>query len=535
MSTLAGTTRLIRFMLRRDRIRMPVWVLAIGLSVLGSVASFGETYPAAADRQARAEVLDSATASLFVGPGYGADHYTFGAMTANEMLPITAIAVALMSIFLIVRHTRAEEESGRADLVRANIVGRHATTTAALVVVGGANLLLCALLTVGLPASLEGLSTTGSLAFAAALAGVGFVFAGIAVFVAQLTINARGALGISSMVLGVAYLGRAIADMGDGTLSWLSPFGWATEMRAYVDERWWPLLLSAVATTLLVAVAVTVAARRDVGGGIIAERPGPATASPRLGTSFGLALRLQRTSLFSWSISLFLLGLVYGGIAQEAGDFYRDVDLSEYLARIGAAQAADQYLALTLFISALIAAGFSVQSVLRLRAEESSLRAEPLLATPVSRARWVGSHLAMALGGSFVLLLMIGLAMGITRAISADDPGELPRLIGAAIAYTPGLWVFSGFAAALFGLFPRSVGAAWGVLGVIAFMGLIGPLLQLPDWAYQISPIEHVPSMPVADLSLLPELILAAIAAPSLRRVCTVFATGTCWRPHSFG
>ena len=513
MSSLTGTVRLIRFMLRRDRIRLPVWVLAIGLSVMGSVASFGETYPTAADRQARAEVLDSPTASLFVGPGYGTDDYTFGAMTANEMLPLTAIAVALMSVFLIVRHTRAEEESGRADLVRANVVGRHAATAAALVVVGGANVVLCALLAAGLPASLEGLSTTGSLGFAAALAGVGFVFAGIAVVVAQLTVNARSAVGISSIVLGVTYLVRAVADMGDGTWSWLSPFGWATEMRAYVDERWWPLLLSAIATTLLVAVGVLISARRDVGAGVISQHPGPATASPWLGTSLGLALRLQRASLISWSIPLFLLGLVYGGIAQEAGQFYEDVDLSEYLSRLGAAEAADQYLALTLFISVLIAAGFSIQAVLRLRTEEASLRVEPLLATPLSRARWIGGHLAMALGGSFVLLLMIGLGMGIARALSADDLGEVPRLIAAALAYTPALWVFSGMAAALFGLVPRAVGVTWGVLGVLAFMGLIGPLLQLPNWLYELSPVEQVPRMPVADFSVVPVLALAGIAA----------------------
>ena len=296
-------------------------------------------------------------------------------------------------------------------------------------------------------------------------------------------------------------------------MSWLSPFGWATEMRSYVDERWWPLLLSVGATGGLVAIAVAIGARRDVGAGIITQRPAPATASPRLGTSLGLALRLQRASLISWSVPLFLLSLVYGGIAQEAGEFYEDVDLSEYLTRIGAAEAADQYLALTLFISVLIAAGFSIQAVLRMRTEESSLRAEPLLATPLSRGRWFGGHLAMAMGGSFVLLLMIGLGTGIARAMSADDIGELPRLIGAALAYTPGLWVFSGLAAALFGLVPRAVGVAWGVFGVLVFIGFIGPILQLPNWVYELSPVEQVPRLPVADFSVAPVLALAAIAA----------------------
>ena len=514
MTSLTGTGRLIRFTLRRDRVRIPVWVLAIGLSVLGSVATFAETYPTAADRQVRAGLLDNAIARLFAGPGYGANDYTYGAMTANEMLPITAIAVALMSIFLVVRHTRAEEEGGRAELLRATVVGRHATTVATLVVVVGANVLLFALLAAGLPPSLEGLSTSGSVAFAASLLGVGVVFAGITVLVAQLTQSARSAVGISAMVLGATYLVRAVGDMGDGILPWFSPFGWATEIRAYVDERWWPLALSAAAAAALVAAAVAINGRRDVGAGIIANRPGAGAASHRLGSPFGLALRLQRASLIAWGVSLLLMGLLYGSIAQEAGKLYEDIDaVQDYLTRIGAADPADQYLALTMFISALVAVGFSIQSTLRLRTEESALRAEPMLATRVGRGRWAGSHLAVALGGSTVLLLVLGLGVGITRSIAADDAGEVPRLIAASLAYAPALWVFVGLAAALFGVAPRIVGVAWGFLGVVAFAGFIGPLLQLPDPIYDLSPLEHVSRLPVADFSVVPELVLTVIAA----------------------
>ena len=513
-SPVTGTGAVIRSMLRRDRVRIPVWILAIGLSVMGSVASFAKTYPTAADRQARAKVLDNAVAQLFVGPGDGRDHYTFGAMTANELLPLTSVAVALMSIFLVVRHTRAEEESGREDLIRSTAVGRHATPVATVAVVGGANLVLAALLTVGLPASLDGLSTTGSLAFAAAIAAVGFVFTGVALVVAQLTVSARAALGISSIAMGGAYLVRAVGDMGGGALSWLSPFGWATETRAYVDERWWTLLLSATAAAGLFAGAIAINARRDVGAGVLAERPGPAAGSRWLGTPIGLAVRLQRATLLWWGLSMFLLGAVYGGVADQAAKLYDDIStLDDYLARIGAADPADQYLALTLFIAALIAAGYAIQSVLRLRGEEAAGRAEPVLVTPTSRGRWVGSHLLIALGGSVGLLVAFGLGAGSTRASSTGDAGELPRLIGAALAYSPALWVFAGIATLLFGVVPRLVGVAWAILGVLAFIGFLGPVLQLPDWAFQLSPVEHVPRLPVADFDGAPLAILTAIAA----------------------
>ena len=514
MSAFAGAPRLIRFILRRDRIRIAVWIAALLLSVLGSVASFPETYPTAADRQTRAETMSNSMASLFVGPGYGLDDYDYGAMTANEMLPITALGFALMSIFMVVRHTRAEEESERAELVRAAAVGRHAQLTAALAVAGAMNVMLFVLLALGLPASLAELSSGGSLAFAAACAGVGLVFAGVAAFTAQLTLSGRGAVGLASMVVGVLYLLRSVGDMGSGALSWLSPFGWATEMRAFFDERWWPIVLFVLLIGVVVWGAVAINQRRDVGAGIFAERPGRAVASGQLSSPFGLAFRLQRVTLMWWSISLFFLGLLYGGIAQEAGKLYEELEaLEEYLARLGLADPADQYLALTIFVSALIATGYAIQSTLRLRGEESSLRAEPVLATPVDRRAWAGSHLAMALGGSFFVLLMLGLGTGIGRAISIGDAGELPRLIGASLAYAPALWVFAGLAVVLFGLFPRATNAAWAALGVVVFIGWLGPLLKLPDWAYDISPLEHVPRMPVADFTVVSMLILLAVTA----------------------
>jgi ABC-2 type transport system permease protein len=321
-------------------------------------------------------------------------------------------------------------------------------------------------------------------------------------------------VGISSVVLAAAYLVRALGDMTGTSLAWISPFGWATEMRAYVDERWWPLLLSAVVAIALVAAAVRVGARRDVGGALIADRPGSPVGSRLLSSPLGLAFRLQRASLIAWSVSLFLLGLVYGSIADEAASLYEDISaLDDYLARIGAADPADQYLAITLSISALIAVGYTVQSTLRARGEEAGKRAEPVLAASVSRWRWAGSHLVMALGGSVVLMFAYGVGVGITRAISAEDIGALPRLIGAALSYTPALWVFAGLAVALFGLLPRAVGAAWALLGLVAFVGFLGPLLQLPAWVYDLSPVERIPDLPVADFSAGPLVALTLIAA----------------------
>jgi ABC-2 type transport system permease protein len=302
--------------------------------------------------------------------------------------------------------------------------------------------------------------------------------------------------------------------MTDTFLPWLSPFGWATEIRAYVEERWWPLGLSIAVAAVLVAAAVAINRRRDVGAGIIADRRGAAVAAPRLRTPAALARRLQRASFLAWLVPVFLFGLVYGSIAQDAASFYEDVDaLKDYVARVGAAAPIEQFLALATFIIALVAVGFAIQSALRLRTEESEHRAEPILATRVGRSPWMWSHLTIALVGSVAMLLASGIGFGAMTAIQTGDAEALPRLVAASLAYAPALWVFVGVAAALFGAIPRFAGLAWAALGAIVFVGFLGPLLQLPDWMFQVSPLEHVPRMPVADFDVVPELVLTAIAA----------------------
>src|SRR5690606_4209187 len=134
----------------------------------------------------RAQLVGNPALKFLLGPGYGLEDYDFGSMMANEMLGLMTVVMALMSIFLVVRHTRAEEESGRAELVRSSIVGQHAGMTAALIVVGALNLVIGALVTIGLTMSMDELDFSGSLTFGAAMAAIGLVFAGVAAVSVQI-------------------------------------------------------------------------------------------------------------------------------------------------------------------------------------------------------------------------------------------------------------------------------------------------------------------------------------------------------------
>jgi ABC-2 type transport system permease protein len=511
VSELTATRALVRFMVRRDRVRIAVWILAIGVLMLTTVSSVKGVYPtqASLDRAALAIEGNAAVIALN-GPPIGL--HTLGGRVAFESGSFGLVVVGLMSVLMIGRHTRAEEESGRTELVRAAVVGRYAPLAAALIVVAAMNVAIGVVVALGLIG--QALPVTGSLVFGASFTALGFVFAGIALVAAQVTENTRVVYGAGGTLLGLAFALRAIGDSSDGTLSWLSPIGWVQASRAYAGERWWPLALALVAAVVLVAAARIVAARRDLGAGLVAPRPGPPVASRRLAGPVGLAFRLQRGSLAGWTAGLFFGGLSYGSLGDAIEDLVRDNEtLADLLTAGGGASLTDSFFGTALLVLALIASGYAIASAQRLRVEETTQLVEPLLATPVSRRKWAASHLIVALAGSVVVLGAAGLGAGVAFAIVSGDASQVPRLLGAALVYAPAIWVLVGLTAALFGLAPRAVSAAWAAFGLCLVTGMLGDLLNLPAWLTAVSPFEHTPQLPAADLAVGPLAILVAIAA----------------------
>lgn len=508
----AGTATLARLILRRDRIRIPVWILAVAGTLVGIANSFATAFPTAEDLQARAELSDSPVFIAFNGPGYGLDNYTFGALVANESLYIGVILVALMAVFLTVRHTRAEEESGRSELVRAAAVGRHAATTAVLLVVNAAILVTSALTTVGL-AGQEDLDWVGSATYGLSMLAAGLVFTTAALVAAQATGYARGAVGLGTAVLAVTYLVRAVGDVSETGLSWLSPFHWSLATRAFVDERWWPLLLSVALAAALAATATTLSTRRDVGAGLVPPRPGNPTAPELLVRPAGFALRLQRGVLVAWISALLLTGASFGPLSADVEKFAAENEqIQEILAAAGGASLLESWLGMVTLILALLATGFAVQSALRMRGEEVAGRAEPVLATSLSRIRWASGYLTVAAAGSGLTLLAGSLGLGVTAAASQGDASLVPELLGAGIAYLPAVWVVGGVAVALSGLVPRAAAAAWLVLAYGVFVGLLGGVLDMPAAMYNASPFEHVPQLPGEEFTVTPVAVLLALA-----------------------
>ncbi|MFB8006180.1 ABC transporter permease [Nocardia sp. NPDC056000] len=515
-----GTGQLLRLYLRRDRIVLPLWVLLLSLP-LGSVYinSIVSVYPDEADRVGFANSILASPAQLAMyGPVYNTSLGAVGIWKAGMFYSLIAIA----TILTVIRHTRAEEETGRGELVAATRVGRYAGLTAALILgYGGA-------MATGLIGflSLSGSkltgddARTGSLAFGLALAGSGVVFASVAAVCAQLTTSARLARGIAFTVLAVTFTLRAIGDAraGDGPTSplvWLSPQGWSLQVRPFAGNHFAVLLLHAAAVIVLTVIAYSLLRHRDIGAGLIAERPGAATAGPGLAGPFGLAWRLQRGTLIAWTVGLGLYGLIIGSVIHGIGDELGSSQaIRDLITRMGgSASLENSMISYAFTMIGVAAAAYAVSAALRLHSEESSDHAETLLTGAVSRTRWAASHLLFALLGPAVALCVSGLLGGFVYGRAAGDVGgKLPDVLGAALIQLPAVWIFTGITVALFGLAPRWTPVAWGVLTAAIAVFLLGAISGAPQWLRDLEPFEHLPKVPGASFDLVPVLILLVIA-----------------------
>ncbi|MCM0676885.1 anibiotic ABC transporter, partial [Micromonospora phytophila] len=356
--------------------------------------------------------------------------------------------------------------------------------------------------------------------------GVGVAFTGVAAVTAQVSVTSRGANALAAATVGLAFALRAAGDVlgeraADGVRvvsawpSWLSPLGWGNQVRAFGGERWWVLALPVALLVVGVTLAFALAERRDLGAGLLAARRGPARAPSALLSPAGLVWRLQRGALVGWAVGVAVLGLSMGVAADEVQDMIgENPAAAEAIAQLGGgANLIDAYLAAMLGLFALTIGAYVVQALLRTRADETDGLLEAVLATAVSRTRWLSTQVLGAVLGALALVLLGGLATGLGYGLLAGDPiGRAVELGGAALLRVPALLVVAGVVTALVGLAPRwSVVLSWAALIGFLLLGQLGAVLDLPQAVVNLSPYAHVPSVPAVDPAVLPLVVLTGV------------------------
>ena len=381
-----------------------------------------------------------------------------------------------------------------------------------------ANVVIAAVLCVVLP--LLGLPAAGSVALSLAIGTCGLAFTGIAAVTAQLASGARAARGLAFGVLGVAFLARAVGDSagagGPAWLTWVLPLGWTEEIRPFAGERWWVLALPLALCAAGVGLAFALAAHRDYGAGLLPDRPGRPFASGLLRGPFSLAWRLQWGTLAGWAAGYAILFAVCGAAGKGIGQLVGSSGaLEKEFTRLGGQAAiVNAYLASLMLLAGLGAAGYAVSATLRLRAEETEGRADPVLAGAVGRVRWGLSHVVVAVAGTALLLVIAGVTTGLGYGLRAGGTGWwVSHMLGAGLAELPAALVIAGVAIAVFGLLPQvSAAVSWTAVGLAVALNIFGQVIQLSHWVLDISPFTHVPRLPGGTVSASPLLWLSVTA-----------------------
>lgn len=520
MSGFAGTLRLVRLALRRDRITLPAWILGMTAFLAATTAMFADSYakhPLLLEPDTRIVVENPGmrVLGLVTGP-------TVGGYTLHRDALTLAVLAAMMSVLAVVRHTRQAEELGREEMLGAGVVGRCASLAAAVLVALVANVVLLVLLAIGMVVAGQPLS--GSLVAGASIAVVGVVFTGVAAVTAQLASTTRGAIGLAGAALGLSFLLAALGNMLGSVDSaalrvtsawpaWLTPIGWGQQMRPFADNLWWPAGLAVLALAALSWLAVVLVGRRDVGRGMWPERRGAAHAGRTLLSPAGLVWRLQRGALVGWAVGLLGFGLVFGALSDQIGTL--EGEAAEWYATFGGdADLLGAYWASMMQMAGMAVAVYVVTLMLRLHHDEAQGTLEPVLATAVSRLRWLSAYALNALAGAMLLLLVFAVAMGLSGGLVLGGTASLlVDLVGAALVQLPAVGVLAAAVVVVVMVLPRwAVGLSWLLVVGSIFVGpMFGPALGLPGWLLDLSPFTHVPNAPAVALAAGPVVGLGLV------------------------
>ncbi|MEV6850355.1 hypothetical protein [Actinoplanes sp. NPDC051411] len=471
-----------------------VWVLALAAGMIGTAAAVAGLYDTPAKIHTYAAAVTSGRALAAInGHVEGID--TLGGVIQDEFGLLASFLLPLLGIGLIAGSTRREEESGRLETVLGGRIARHQPVLSALIVATAAVVLTSVLFGAGLAAC--GVAVSGSILYGAALGALALTFAGFAALLAQLVPHTRDVYTGSLIALAAAYVLRGVGDTTTGWLTWLSPLGWAEKTAPFGEQRWWVLLIPAVAGVASGGAAVRLAARRDVGSALLSRGPSRARATRLRRRPVGFAIWIHRPATVGWLAGGILLTAMMGSLSRQLLDAMAGNDALAEAMGVGGGRPRDGFVAATQLYLAIIAAGYVVQAIGTLRTEETEGRLEVRLAGTLSRLRWLAIH-GSVIGAGLVLLVVISSAvLALSTAWSLGNTGESGPVMRAALDYLPAELVFAGLALALFGFWPRGFGLTWAAYAAAAFLALLGPGLKLAQWVLDLAPTTQAGNPPL--------------------------------------
>lgn len=505
--------RLARLILRRDRVRMLIWIVCLaGMCVIyGNVVP--GMYQTDAERAVMAETLKNPAMMAMMGPVYEEGGYTAGALFSNMMLLWVALAAGIMNIFHVVRHTRQDEERGRIEVIRSLPVGRQSSLAAAI----GTSLLLNTVLALVTGFGLfalknESMGLNGSMVFGAAIGATGFAFAIATALFCQLCSSSATATSLSFGFLGLSYVLRAAGDMNSEVLACLTPLGLSVRVEAYTGNRWWPVWLMLGASALVMLLTFYLCGKRDMGEGLIPARPGRRFAAKSLLSPVGLALRLTRASVIIWGAALMLCGAAYGSIMGDYVSFFETNEmLSQIFAASGQSPSPEDIIGFLMMIMSILGVIPVLSFMLKARSQERGGYAENILSRAVSRNEQLSGYYVIALASSILMPLLVALGFWGACASVMDAPPTLWYFVKTALTYLPAIWFMLGVAMLLMAFLPKFTALVWAYIGYSFLAIYMGRIIDLPEWMSKLTPFSYILREPGADIPVTPLIVMALL------------------------
>lgn len=514
----SGSKIFMQLVLRRDRIKLPIWVICLVGTLVAMVPLLKDIYGDAPSLTMLYQTFGTNPAGLFLtGPMDGPN---FGSLMTMETILWWGLAVAFMNTLFMVRHTRQNEEMGAQELLLSGQASRNANLVAALTIAAIVNAIVA--IGVGLGFGFESSwSASQGWLYGIALGIFGFVWAVIAAIIVQFFTSARTANGVLTGLIGILFALRGIGDfigtknaegiIEPGWVSWLSPFGWMQATRPLTVPEWWPLLLPICFVVIMIPASCILQNKRDVGAGLLPAKKGRARAKQFLATPLGFTWYIQKNVCMGWFIGVVATATMVGALVPQMSSAYEDsTDLKNVITSIGGEGAiVPAFLSAMLAIIVVMVLGYIVQAMGKLRAEESSGHLENLLATQLSRTKWLALHVVVVALGGVTMLLASGVAIALCVNIFSTMHLSIAEYALAALSYTPLLLIFLGGYAFFFGILPRIGGVLlWIYFGFVAFALWLGPIIKLDDKIMDASVMNHMAAVPAQSVAAGPLVAL---------------------------
>lgn len=432
---------------------------------------------------------------------------------------VLAVLLGVWAMLAATRITRGEEDAGRWSLLLSgrttlpDAVRGHLGVLAVVPVVAGAATAVAMIA--------AGAGVTGSLLHGSGLAAVGFFFVVVGGLAAQVFAGRSAANGAAAAVLVIGLLARMV---GDGVpavawLRWLSPFGLMALTRPFDTDRGLPVSVLAVAAVMLLAVTGRLAARRDVGGAIVAAAGGRPARLALLGSVSAFAVRRTLRPLAGWSAGIGAYFLLIGLIARSMTDFlsanpqFATMAAAAGFGELGTVQG---YAATLCALLAVPVGVFVAVRLAAVAADENARRLTMLMATPVTRLRLLAAEATAAIGGALGLVTVAGFALWAGAATIDADLGMGDALAGA-FNVVPIVLLCLGAAVLALGWTPRAVAA----IGVLPAAGgflwhVVAGSINAPAWLGKLSPFAHLAAVPATTPNWTTALVMTGLAAIGL-------------------